>query len=116
VFCVTEGNAVCAACLRLLLLSIAVQALVDVAAQGGCLASALAVMELVQSLVQVRKPDKDATLLLSLYSRAAQKRLGQGLFGDHTAITCGAVQSQLGLHNLRAGNRASSQLQQHLCE
>jgi len=29
------------------------QALVDVAAQGGCLASALAVMELVQSLVQV---------------------------------------------------------------
>lgn len=29
------------------------QALVDVAAQGGCLASALAVMELVQALTQV---------------------------------------------------------------
>jgi hypothetical protein len=30
------------------------QALIDVAAQGGCLGSALAVMELLQALVQVR--------------------------------------------------------------
>jgi deoxyxylulose-5-phosphate synthase len=50
----------------LLLVLIAVQALVDVAAQGGCLASALAVMELVQSLVQVRNSDENAMLFLSL--------------------------------------------------
>jgi hypothetical protein len=31
-----------------------IQALIDVAAQGGCLGSALAVMELLQALVQVR--------------------------------------------------------------
>lgn len=42
----------------LMLLLCVLQALVDVAAQGGCLASALAVMELVQSLVQVRGVDE----------------------------------------------------------
>jgi deoxyxylulose-5-phosphate synthase len=52
----------------LLLVLIAVQALVDVAAQGGCLASALAVMELVQSLVQVRNSDENAMLFLSLWT------------------------------------------------
>jgi hypothetical protein len=39
---------------HVLLLLLLLQALIDVAAQGGCLGSALAVMELLQALVQVR--------------------------------------------------------------
>lgn len=62
-----DGRQCCLCCASaLLLVLIAVQALVDVAAQGGCLASALAVMELVQSLVQVRNSDENAMLFLSL--------------------------------------------------
>jgi hypothetical protein len=40
--------------LLLLMLLPLLQALIDVAAEGGCLGSALAVMELLQGLVQVR--------------------------------------------------------------
>lgn len=51
------------------------QALIDVAAQGGCLGSALAVMELLQALVQARWMDANSLTTLPHIEEAAAQQL-----------------------------------------